>query len=69
MNLGFTDRIIRLIAGITLLAIDFVASGDWELALLGWGAWGVMTSAFGWCPFYRIGGINTCPIDYQPQKE
>jgi len=47
MNLGFTDRIIRLMAGITLLIIDFIASSDWELALLGWGAWGVLTSAFG----------------------
>jgi len=69
MNLGLTDRVIRLLGGLTLVVIDFTASGDWELAFLAFGAWSVLTSVFGWCPFYRIGGINTCPLNYLPTED
>jgi hypothetical protein len=62
VNLGGADRLIRLFGGLSIVIIDFIASGDLELALLALSAWGVLTSAFGWCPFYRVGGINTCPI-------
>ena len=51
MNLGTTDRTIRLLGGLSIVVIDFLASGDWELAFLAVGAWSVLTSAFGWCPF------------------
>jgi len=47
MNLGITDRIIRLLGGLTLVIIDFTASGVWELAFLAFGAWSVLTSVFG----------------------
>ena len=70
MNLGTTDRTIRLLGGLSIVVIDFLASGDWELAFLAVGAWSALTSAFGWCPFYRIGGINTCPLSpYQELNE
>ncbi len=49
----------------TLLVIDFLASGSWAWVFLIMGIWSVITSALGWCPFYRLGGIDTCPI---PQK-
>ena len=51
MNVGGFDRILRLGGGLGLLIIDFIASGDLELALLLVSAWSVLTSAFGWCPF------------------
>lgn len=63
MNVGASDRLIRLIGGLVIVAIDFIASGDLEIAFVALGVWSVLTSAFGWCPFYRIGGINTCPIN------
>jgi hypothetical protein len=69
MNLGFTDRLIRLFGGLTIVVIDFTASGQWELAFLAFGAWSVLTSAFGWCPFYRLGGINTCPTNITVPKD
>lgn len=62
MNVGASDRLIRLIGGLVIVVIDFIASGDLEIAFVALGVWGVLTSAFGWCPFYRIGGISTCPI-------
>tara|TARA_Y100000992_G_scaffold282660_1_gene231351 strand:- start:2133 stop:2342 length:210 start_codon:yes stop_codon:yes gene_type:complete len=69
MNVGIYDRIVRLGGGLGLLAIDFIASGDLELALLVVSAWSVLTSAFGWCPFYRLGGINTCAINLSSPEE
>jgi hypothetical protein len=29
------------------------------------GLWSVSTSVFGWCPFYRMFGVNTCPTTFQ----
>ena len=66
MNVGFKDRLLRGFAGSVLLVLDFLASGEWAWVFLGMGVWSVLTSAFGWCPFYRLGGINTCPIDVNP---
>ena len=65
MNVGFQDRVVRGVGGIIIVIIDFVASGDFEVAFLALGAWSVITSALGWCPFYRVGGINTCPVNLQ----
>ena len=53
MNLGLNDRVIRLVSGLGLVTFDYLASSNWELILLIFGAWGVLTSAFGFCPFYR----------------
>tara|TARA_R110001592_G_scaffold320742_3_gene598971 strand:+ start:3016 stop:3216 length:201 start_codon:yes stop_codon:yes gene_type:complete len=64
MNVGFQDRVVRGVGGIIIVIIDFVASGDFEVAFLALGAWSVLTSTFGWCPFYRVGGINTCPLQH-----
>ncbi|MDE0869012.1 MAG: DUF2892 domain-containing protein [Candidatus Poseidoniaceae archaeon] len=62
MNLGITDRIIRVSAGLGMVAIDYAANLDWDVLLLGIGIWSVLTSAFGFCPFYKLMGHTTCPI-------
>lgn len=56
-NVGGIDRGVRIVAGVTLVA----------LALTGTvGAWGYLglvplaTGLLGWCPPYRLLGINTC---------
>jgi len=56
-NVGGIDRGLRIVAGVTLVA----------LALTGTvGAWGYLglvplaTGLLGWCPPYRLLGINTC---------
>ena len=63
MKLGLNDRVIRLVSGLGLVAFDYLASSSWEVIFLFFGAWGVLTSAFGYCPFYRIMGYNTCPTN------
>ena len=64
MNLGLNDRVIRLISGLGLVTFDYLATANWELVLLLFGTWGVLTSAFGFCPFYRVMGYNTCPTSF-----
>ena len=64
MNLSINDRAIRLVSGLGLVTFDYFASANWEFILLLFGAWGVLTSAFGFCPFYRIMGYNTCPTSF-----
>lgn len=61
MNLSNPDRYIRLISGLGLVTFDYLASANWEVIFLFVGAWGVLTSVFGYCPFYRLMGYNTCP--------
>ncbi|MFN3544129.1 MAG: DUF2892 domain-containing protein [Thiobacillus sp.] len=59
VNIGSTDRIIRIVAGLALIA--------WA-ALFGGPAWawiGVVplaTGIFRICPAYSIFGINTCGV-------
>ncbi|MFQ3317225.1 MAG: hypothetical protein ACI8T6_000652 [Candidatus Poseidoniaceae archaeon] len=62
MNLGITDRLIRLSAGFGMVAIDYVGDLNWDILLLALGCWSVLTSAFGFCPFYKLMGHSTCPI-------
>ena len=58
-NVGGIDKILRIIAGIVLIA----------LALTGviglWGYIGIiplLTGLIGWCPLYLLLGLNTCPV-------
>ena len=60
-NVGSIDRILRIIAGVALIA--------WALGLLPgiaaspWGWIGVVplaTAFIGWCPAYTLFGMNTC---------
>ena len=62
-ELRLNDRVIRLISGLGLVTFDYLASSSWEVIFLFFGAWGVLTSAFGYCPFYRIIGYNSCPTN------
>ncbi|MEW5726994.1 MAG: DUF2892 domain-containing protein [Pseudomonadota bacterium] len=56
-NVGGIDRILRIVAGIVLIAL--AATGTVGL----WGYIGVvplLTGAIGWCPAYLPLGIKTC---------
>lgn len=58
-NVGNTDRIIRIVLGIVILALG-VAAQSWlaVLAIIPFG-----TALIGWCPLYTLFGIRTCPVD------
>lgn len=55
---GF-DRILRIVAGLALIGL--AATGSIGL----WGYLGVIflaTGLVGWCPIYKVLGINTCAV-------
>lgn len=58
-NEGNIDRALRIIAGLALLALVFVGpQTPW-----GWiGIVPLVTGLVGFCPLYRVLGINTCAI-------
>jgi hypothetical protein len=55
-NLGKTDRILRTIAGVAIIAVGIIGH-SW------WGAIGLIpiaTAAIRWCPAYHLLGLSTC---------
>jgi hypothetical protein len=58
-NEGSLDRLLRIILGLGLLALVFVG----PQTPLGWiGVVPLLTGLVGFCPAYRIFGINTCGL-------
>jgi hypothetical protein len=64
INEGKTDRILRALAGVVLLALAFFAGlggvAFWVALVVG--VVMLATAATGFCPAYRLIGINTCRI-------
>ena len=60
-NVGSVDRIVRIVAGIALLAFAFLSASP--SAWIGYiGIVPILTAAIGWCPLYTLLGLNTCPV-------
>lgn len=57
MNEGGFDRVLRVLVGLVLIALVFVGpQTPW-----GWvGVVPLLTGLVGFCPAYRLLGINTC---------
>jgi hypothetical protein len=56
-NVGDLDRIVRIVAGLALIAWVLLASGP----LWAWiGILPLVTGVINFCPAYSIFGINTC---------
>lgn len=58
-NEGTADRIVRVVIGLGLLSIVFVGPQT------PWGWIGVVplaTGILGFCPLYKLVGLNTCPV-------
>jgi hypothetical protein len=56
MNVGTTDRIIRVAIGLVLLSLIFVGPQTW------WGLIGIVplaTAGMSFCPAYRLLGVST----------
>lgn len=58
-NVGGIDRILRIVAGLVLIALTLMGT-------IGvWGWIGVVLLASGLlstCPLYSLVGVNTCPV-------
>ena len=58
-NVGGIDRILRIVAGLALIALAATGTvGAW-----GWiGVVPLLTGIFKFCPAYGIFGLSTCPM-------
>jgi hypothetical protein len=57
-NEGLADRLIRIAVGLVVLSLAFVGpQTPWGYL----GAIPLLTGIVGYCPLYRLAGINTCP--------
>jgi len=63
-NLGGLDRIVRLVAGLALIAVGAMGlvAAPWNMVAMGAGAVFALTSVFSFCPLYTLFGINSCPV-------
>ena len=58
-NVGETDRIVRIVAGIAIIIIGIVMHTWWGLV----GLLPIATGLVRFCGLYSILGINTCKTD------
>ena len=59
LNEGTLDRTIRIILGLALVSLVFVGPRSF------WGLAGLVplgTGLIGFCPLYRLVGLNTCRL-------
>ena len=65
-NVGGMERAARAAFGSGFVLFDFFATVHIEVVFLVVGLWGVLTSAFGYCPFNGLFNRNTCAVVLQP---
>lgn len=63
-NMGNSDRIIRLLLAAVFAVLYFTntVTGTFGIVLLVLGGIFVLTSLIGFCPLYKLVGLNTCPV-------
>jgi hypothetical protein len=62
-NVGGIDRVLRIVAGVVLLALGAVGPLGW------WGLIGLVPLGTGLmrsCPVYSLLGVSTCPTGQRP---
>jgi hypothetical protein len=58
LNEGTLDRVVRIILGLGILSLAFIG----PRTPLGYvGVVPLVTGLIGFCPLYRLIGLNTCP--------
>ncbi|MEA5160764.1 DUF2892 domain-containing protein [Cereibacter johrii] len=61
-NVGGIDRILRIVAGLALLAAFFLLPDASYRVVLLIGIVPLLTGLFSTCPLYTLLGLNTCPV-------
>lgn len=61
VNVGTTDRIVRIILGLAILSLLFILDGNMKyLGLIGLVP--LLTAFIKFCPLYTLFGISTCKV-------
>jgi len=61
-NVGGIDKYLRIAVGIVLIALVFVG----PQSPLGWiGVVPLVTGLLGFCPLYKLFGLNSCSISHK----
>jgi hypothetical protein len=58
LNVGGIDRILRIVVGLALVAWALMGGPVWAWI----GVIPLATGAVGFCPFYPLLGLSTCPM-------
>lgn len=69
LNEGSADRVVRMLAGLLLLAAAWMVSfHGLGIVLFAFGALALVTGLVGWCPAYSLFGISTLktPAGHRP---
>lgn len=57
-NVGGIDKVLRIVAGVALIGLTLAG----VIGVWGWiGVVPLATGLMGWCPFYPLLGVNSCP--------
>ena len=60
-NVGLTDRVLRIVLGLALIAVALGLFGPAYQTAWGWiGLIPLATELVSWCPAYALLGIRTC---------
>lgn len=62
-NVGSVDKVVRLIAGLVIIAFGILYQSWWGLI----GIILLFTSTTGWCPAYLPFGVSTCKTKAEPK--
>jgi hypothetical protein len=63
LNVGGIDRILRIVAGLALIAWALMDGPVWAWI----GVVPLATGLIGWCPAYAPFGLSTCPVKKSSQ--
>jgi hypothetical protein len=61
LNIGYTDKFVRIVIGISLFSLALVLPSHLKLISL-LGIIPILTALVRWCPLYSLFGLSTCPI-------
>ncbi|WP_372860140.1 DUF2892 domain-containing protein [Psychrobacter sp.] len=56
INIGSTERLLRIIAGVVIIGLDLYFQSWWGVI----GLVPLLTGLFRFCPLYKMLGMNTC---------
>ena len=63
-NMGNADRIVRITLAVIVVILYYnnTITGTMGIVLLVLAGIFVLTSLIGFCPLYKLVGLNTCPV-------